>query len=163
MDMAGEMKKSDTGKSVFNLATKASNYATNKINKIADQIDPEKQKNEIHHQNAASEVNQLNPPALSRMDTDEAMNKYNKDPVSVVRSAYNDDHKQTVDECCKTFRAIISKCQEQIAMCEDQIKKCKKSGCCENEPESERFGGNKKSVKNTKRKNKVKSVKKKDQ
>lgn len=124
------------------LATDTMIKVADKTNRYVDTIDPnpDKQKTEIRHANAASRINPLNQP-LVRSNSGE------------FRAAdhFEMRNKRTVDECCKTFRDII-------AMCEDQIKKCKKSGCCS---ETSSFGGNKKSVKNTKRKNKVKSVKKK--
>ena len=93
---------------------------------------------------------------LRRQRSDKRMKEYQENPREVVSSAYsatsgqstNANNSQTVDECCQTFKAIIDMCNAQIA-------KCQASGCCSGR------GGNKKSVKNTKRNNKVKSVKKK--
>jgi hypothetical protein len=93
---------------------------------------------------------------LLRQGSERRMKEYQENPQKVVSSAYsatsgqstNANNSQTVDECCQTFKAIIDMCNAQIA-------KCQASGCCSGR------GGNKKSVKNTKRNNKVKSVKKK--
>jgi hypothetical protein len=76
--------------------------------------------------------------------------KFAKDKWEQMKDDKTVDQR-TDDNCCETFRTIMDMCKKQIAECEA-------NGCCSQTPRS---GGNKKSVKNIKRKNKVKTVKKK--
>ena len=118
------------GNAAFNLAKNAAKTAAEKVESAANRM---------------GEADSGKPSHLPEMDE-----IFNPDTPSHHEKGLSTINHQTVDQCCETFRQIIK-------MCQGQIEKCQKSGCCN----STMHGGNIKTVKNTKRKGKVKSVKKK--
>ena len=89
---------------------------------------------------------------LSRQTSDERMKVYQENPEEVVSSAYPETSSN-----CNCYDRLTQIIEELNAIKRD----CKTCQCCNPSNKQARDGGNKKSVKNTKRNNKVKSVKKK--